>query len=479
MDLKSATKYFLIGLGMFVIAIGIFLYTKYYKGLQPAFAPPPEDVANILPKFREGTSSSTSPFTLEPGFVMEVYATGIDGARDIVIAADNSLWVSSYEANALYHIREVAGTVQVDTIAAFRDKPHGLAFHPVDKNILYVAEETKISRFDITKEAVEPEVIYTLPKGGRHVTRSLLFGANDELYVSIGSSCDVCNEQDERLATVMVMRDDGSYARVYASGLRNAPFLAMHPQTGKIWVTEMGRDNLGDDLPPDEINILTDGAHYGWPYCYGSAEHDADFDPDGRSEVFCGTTQMPEIEIPAHSAPLGLAFMPVGGVAGGKYANDLFVAYHGSWNRSEPTGYKVVRFKNLGDSYGPAVDFITGWLTDEGALGRPVDIVINTVGDMFISDDKAQVIYRIYYAGEDSRDLLPPPREQVPVTHDTAACRVTGCSGEICSDKEEFSSCVYREEFACYRDAVCERQADGNCGFTRTDVLEACIKNAI
>jgi len=176
--------------------------------------------------------------------------------------------------------------------------------------------------------------------------------------------------------------------------------MTVHPKTGKVWATEMGRDLLGDDLPPDEINIIEQGRDYGWPFCFGRNVHDTNFDPSHKRRCSEPESFPSHINVPAHSAPLGLAFFPEG-VWPEEFRNDLLVAYHGSWNRSVPTGYKIVRYRldsegrNLG-----AEDFITGWLTKEGALGRPADIMALPEGrTIFISDDKAGVIYRLYRKG--------------------------------------------------------------------------------
>lgn len=182
--------------------------------------------------------------------------------------------------------------------------------------------------------------------------------------------------------------------------------MAIHPVTGKIWATEMGRDFLGDDLPPDEINIIEESEWYGWPWFYGKNIEDYKFSPYSRP-IFVKEPKPSYIDIPAHSAPLGLAFFPANSQWPEEYWNNLLVAYHGSWNRTDPTGYKIVRYKldTQGNYFGdgstssPQVeDFISGWLKNNGAtLGRPVDILIQPNGSIYISDDKAGVIYRVIY----------------------------------------------------------------------------------
>jgi glucose/arabinose dehydrogenase len=215
--------------------------------------------------------------------------------------------------------------------------------------------------------------------------------SNNELLVSIGSSCNVCHESDPRRAAVYVADLDGKNFRPFATGLRNTVFLATRPADGKIWGTEMGRDFLGDDLPPDEINIIESGKNYGWPTCYGQNIHDTDFDKNTYIRNPCQAPfETPSvIDIPAHHAPLGLAFTENGNV--------LYVSYHGSWNRSSPVGYKVVKYQL--DSDGKLVsvaDFMTGFLQPDGAIiGRPVGILAVSDNEIYLTDDRAGVVYLI------------------------------------------------------------------------------------
>lgn len=253
------------------------------------------------------------------------------------------------------------------------NNPHGLAFF---NNKLYVAEERRIVRYiwdEQNLKASQDKVLFDLPPRGNHFTRSLVFDREGRLYVSIGSTCNVCNERDERYAAVLISDSEGNSPRVFAKGLRNAVFMALNPKTNEVWVTEMGRDFLGDNLPPDEINILKEGKDYGWPNCYGNKIPDTDF----NQFADCSNTEPPIFEIPAHSAPLGLTFDPEG---------NLLVAYHGSWNRSVPTGYKIVKLKVDGNQITAAEDFLT-------TGGRPVDLIFDNSGNLYISDDKAQAVY--------------------------------------------------------------------------------------
>ena len=278
---------------------------------------------------------------------------------------------------------------------------------------LYIAEEHQVVRYMLdpaTGAAIRGEKIIDLPAGGRHTSRTLMF-LDERLLISIGSSCDVCVESNPWRGSIIAVDPDGGNPEIFASGLRNAVFMARHPVDGSVWATEMGRDHLGDNLPPDEINLVEKGKSYGWPLCYGQNIHDAEFDKNTyiRNPCMSPFETPSRIDLPAHSAPLGIAFFPEEGWPEEYWYNAL-VAYHGSWNRTEPTGYKIARYRL--DASGmplkgatrltsqpvpPEDDFITGWLTDEGALGRPVDILIESGGTLYVSDDKAGVIYRITY----------------------------------------------------------------------------------
>ncbi len=318
-----------------------------------------------------------------------------------VLARDGfgNLWVSQTSRGIITRLDIKDGLV-AGQAAVLRNlkNPHGLAFDPQDGVTLYYAEEDKISRLRTYTDA-SPEKIISLPAGGRHFTRTLLFGADDRLYASIGSTCDVCREANPWHGSIIALNRDGSGAKIFAAGLRNSVFLATNYVTGQIWATEMGRDRLGDNLPPDEINIIEENKNYGWPVCYGQNIHDTAFDKNTYIRNPCqAPAETPAfIDLPAHSAPLGLAFVPEEGWPEAFWYN-LLVAYHGSWNRTEPTGYKVVRLKlDSGGRYLGTEDFITGWLAPTGALGRPVDLLAAPGGLLYISDDKAGVIYKVVY----------------------------------------------------------------------------------
>jgi glucose/arabinose dehydrogenase len=402
----------IIGIILAVAGLGAAAYYwQSFRGAGPGILPPPRDIAKDLqktppPALEAYTGFAAMPLKLPPGFAISVFAKNLPGARVLVMDPDDTLLVSLTSQGKVVALPDKNGDGLAEAVVTVLDglnKPHGLAFGPEAKPRLYVAETGRVSAYDYDPDrltATSEQKIADLPPGGRHFTRSLLFlpGPRDRrLLISVGSSCDACEEEDWRYAKILAVDpDDGGDLETFASGLRNSGFMAVHPQSKHVWATEMGRDDLGDNWPPDEINIILEGSHYGWPYCYGKRLHDDKTDPAGAHREFCKNTIPSFIDLPAHSAPLGLAFFPEEWPR--EFRHDLLVAFTGSWNRTEPTGYKVVRYKlDPAGNFIDVEDFITGWLTPTGALGRPVDILIKDDGVIFISDDQAGVVYRVVY----------------------------------------------------------------------------------
>jgi len=330
------------------------------------------------------------------GFKIEVLADNLSGARVVLPDSLGNLWVSQPSQGVVSLVEMDEGKV-TQHYPIFQDlkRPHGLAFDPDDPFLLYIAEEDKISRIRVYSEG-SFEKLVDLPASGNHYTRTIAFGPDGRLYVSIGSTCNVCNESDPRRAKIFSMNKDGSDFKEYASGLRNSVFFTWHPTTGEMWATDMGRDLLGDDTPPDELNIVKEGQHYGWPTCYGANIHDTDFDKNIYIRNPCQEpTEVPSyVDFQAHSAPLGLAFIMDKNWSK-DYRDDLIVAFHGSWNRTVPTGYKLVRVKlDEQGNYQGTEDFISGWLSNGRVYGRPVDVVADR-DKLYVTDDRAGLIYVI------------------------------------------------------------------------------------
>ncbi|MGC2153169.1 MAG: PQQ-dependent sugar dehydrogenase [Terriglobales bacterium] len=354
--------------------------------------------------FGEKTPFNLKQLQLPDGFHIAVFADNIDSARMLAFTPGGVLLVSESGEGRVVALPDPKHTGkaarEVDVLSGLNE-PHGIAFY---QGKLYVAENDKVRRYDwdeATLHATNPVKLADLPTGGGHSTRSILFRGG-KMYISAGSSCNACVEKDPRRATVMEFNPDGSGMKIFAKGLRNAVGLAENPKTDTVWVTVNGRDWLGDDLPPETIYDLgKNGGDAGWPYCYGDRVPDSNFAPSGDNR--CAGVLEPKVQMQAHSAPLGLAFYN-GTMFPPDYRNNIFVAFHGSWNRSVPTGYKIVRIKldDKGQPVGGAQDFITGWLapgeTKHGRwMGRPVGIAFAADGSMYLSDDAGGVIYRITY----------------------------------------------------------------------------------
>lgn len=351
----------------------------------------------------QGQNLTGLPLELPGGFSISTFAKDLPGARVLVFDSFGNGWVSQTSEGTVTNLQVKDGKV-TDQHVIFRNlgRPHGLAFDQQDGTVLYLAEETKLSKVQLYSDG-PVERVADLPNGGRHYTRTIGFGPDGRLYVSVGSTCDVCYERDGRVAKVFSLKPDGGDWREEARGLRNSVFFAWRPETLELWATEMGRDNLGDNLPPDEINVIERGGDFGWPTCFGQNVHDAQFDRNVYIQNPCQGKLVPRVELPAHSAPLGLAFVPKNVGWPESYEGDLLVALHGSWNRSTPVGYRVIRVKL--DSEGRfegTEDFLSGWLEGRsqgrgGALGRPVGLVFGSDGGLYITDDKAGAIYRVWY----------------------------------------------------------------------------------
>jgi glucose/arabinose dehydrogenase len=387
-----------------LILLTIFAWENL-RGIGPAVKQPSHDVSGLINQASANATDADMPLTLAPGFSISIFAKGLGKPRVMALDPDGNLLVSIPSQGRVVALpdRNKSGIAdRIVTVIDGLNRPHGLAFRCAPECKLYIAEENQVNEYSYDSKnlkAVKQRKIADLPAGGFHVTRTLLFlpkPHDDQLLISVGSSCNVCVEKDWRRAKILVVPVGGGVLKPFASGLRNAVFMTMHPKTKQVWVTEMGRDMLGDDLPPDEINIVEQGKDYGWPFCYGKNVRDTDF--ASHEPTVCREPEKTPsaIDIPAHSAPLGLAFFPEHGWPQ-EFHNDLLVSYHGSWNRSVPTGYKVMRYR-LDETGRPrgVEDFITGWLAKDGtASGRPVDILIRPDGSIFISDDKAGVIYRV------------------------------------------------------------------------------------
>ena len=378
----------------------------------PTLAPTPSATAYPTPTATESPLPTATAMptrvippaetiTLPPGFGISVFAQGLSNPRMMTVGPDGQLYVAERGAGRIIRLpdRDADGVADgIEMVAGGLRAPSSIAFY--QDGSLYVGETTRVLRLSEpdgdgvfqTQEVIVDE----LPEGG-HNTRTVLFSADwKHLFVSVGSSCNVCIEADDRRATILRYNPDGSGEEIYAKGLRNAVGIAVRPGTDELWATNNGRDRMGDDLPPETVYVVHQGDDAGWPRCHAARI----IDPDYGSPAACDGAAVPAVEMQAHSAPLGLTFY-IGQQFPEQYSGNLFVAFHGSWNRSIPTGYKVVGIPIENGTPGPVDDFATGWLRLDGSRwGRPVDVRTGSDGSLFVSDDEGGVIYRIFYAGE-------------------------------------------------------------------------------
>jgi glucose/arabinose dehydrogenase len=337
---------------------------------------------------------------LPPGFAISLYAANVPGARSLALGDRGTVFVGTRGEGKVYALSPApdgARAAAVRTLASGLRMPNGVAFRD---GALFVAEIGRILRYDGIESRLEeppPPAVVTeaLPAREQHGWKFVRFGPDGLLYVPVGAPCNVCLEEDARFASIMRMRPDGSGQEVFASGVRNSVGFDWEPVTGVLWFTDNGRDWLGDDLPDDELNRApAAGLHFGFPFCHAGDVPDPEF---GRLRP-CSAFIPPEIGLGAHVAALGMRFYD-GGMFPAAYRGAIFIAEHGSWNRSAPAGYRVVRVRLEGGRAAGAEVFAEGWLQGASAWGRPVDVLVMPDGALLVSDDRAGAVYRISYAG--------------------------------------------------------------------------------
>ncbi len=331
---------------------------------------------------------------LPDGFSIEVLVDNVPNARAMAFGDKGTLFVGSRGEGKLYVVEyRDRKRPRVRTLLEQLNRPSGIAFR---EGALYVAEGHQVLRFDDIEQNLrrlpEPIVIAELPSDRKHGWRYLAFGPDDKLYVPVGARCNVC-EEEEGFAVILRMNPDGSERETFARGVRNTVGFTWHPETGALVFTDNGRDRLGNDVPPCELNMATEpGQHFGFPFCHGGDISDPEFGHLGS----CNDVVPPLQNLGPHVAPLGVKFY-TGVQFPDEYRGDVFIAEHGSWNRDEPIGYRVTRVRMEGDEALSYEVFADGWLQDGTAWGRPVDILLEEDGSMLVSDDVAGAIYRIRY----------------------------------------------------------------------------------
>lgn len=340
---------------------------------------------------------SLGALDLPAGFAIAVFADSLPGVRSLTLGDSGTVFAGTQSEGFVYAVRDTDGDGTADqrfTIDEDLYMPNGVAFRG---GALYVADVSRILRYDGVEAKLsvppEPAVVRSdFPDDGWHGWRYLAFGPDDMLYMTIGVPCNSCIQEDDRFGTIVRMHADGSALEIVARGVRNSVGLAWHPVTGELWFTDNGRDMMGNNEPPDELNRLPSvGAHFGFPYCHGGTIQDGEFS-DRSCDEFVPPVQL----LGPHVASLGLAFY-TGDMFPVEYHGQLFIAEHGSWNRIPPSGYRVSVVR-LDEKGGPMYEpFIDGWLRAGRASGTPVDVLVMPDGSVLVSDDRAGKIYRITY----------------------------------------------------------------------------------
>lgn len=333
---------------------------------------------------------------LKPGFKTELFATGLKNARSMVRTPNGTIFVGTRKAGNVYAVLDKNNDYKADeviTIASGLTMPNGVDFR---KGSLYVAEMSRVIRFDDIEKNLrnppKPVVVNdSFPDKRHHGWKYMRFGPDGWLYVPVGAPCNICLSQDQRFASIMRMKPDGTGLEIFSHGVRNTVGFDWHPDTKELWFTDNGRDWMGDDSPPDELNRAPKkGMHFGYPFCHGGNIPD----PKLAENRKCSEFTPPVQNLGAHVAALGVRFY-TGKMFPKKYHKVIFIAEHGSWNRSTPIGYRITTVfleKNKALKYEV---FAEGWIN--GKWGRPVDLLILPDGSMLVSDDRAGVIYRIHY----------------------------------------------------------------------------------
>lgn len=343
-----------------------------------------------------------SSIKLPPGFSISIYAE-VENARSLATNQEGTIFVGTRDDSKVYAIKDTDGDYKADkkwVLASGLKMPNGVAYK--DGN-LYIAEVSRISKIEGVEKKLnnpgKPVVVYDkYPSEEHHGWKYIAFGPDGKLYVPVGAPCNICESKDPIYASITRMNPDGTGLEVFANGVRNSVGFTWHPETKNIWFTDNGRDMLGDDVPPCELNTATKaGEHFGYPYCHGGTIKDPEF----GDKKPCSSFVKPAQNLGAHVAPLGLKFY-TGNQFPATYKNQILLAEHGSWNRSKKSGYKLSLVKVDGSGSVTGYEtFAQGWLNEgtQKVWGRPVDVLLLPDGSMLVSDDYAGVIYRITYKG--------------------------------------------------------------------------------
>jgi glucose/arabinose dehydrogenase len=391
-------------------------------GVGPVTAGEPGPSHVRRPASRPATPDRVARIRVPVGFRVDVVARDLQNTRMLAVGDDGTLYVTRDRQGDVLALHDDDGDGRAD-----RTAPVATALPSVNGIALrggraYLATPTRVYVADVLPGGALGErrvLAEGLPPGGRHPNRTLAFGPDGMLYVSVGSSCDACVESNPEHAALVRMRPDGTARAVFARGLRNTIGFGWHPTSRQLWGMDHGSDQRGDGVPPEELNSIREGGHYGWPFCFSARALDPVFlgtPPGGASRAeFCRSTCPAALGYTAHAAPMAMVFY-TGAQFPEEYRGDAFVAMHGSWNRDPPSGFEVARVRFRDGSPTGFAPFLSGFLVEDGAaqFGRPVGLAVAHDGSLLLSEDQNGVIYRVSYGPPPSPSPSPPTARPGP-----------------------------------------------------------------
>jgi glucose/arabinose dehydrogenase len=391
-----------------LILIAIFIAASAYITFAQKGHPAKEKTSHIVntafPQPEEFSESKIADLELPQNFKITVAASGLGKPRMMAVDSKGALYVTRRDQGDVLRLADLDNDGMFDDLKTVVSKfkgVHGIAIHD---GYLYLCANRELKRAKIKDDGdLENPVtiIGDLPDGGQHGNRTIAFGPDGMLYITVGSTCNDCNETNKENATILQVSPDGKHRKIFARGLRNTIGIDWHPSTKELWGADNGTDWRGDDLPPDELNKIIEGADYGWPFVFADRQIDSTReDPVGTTkQAYAKTTQPSELTFPAHSAPINLLFLDRAKNLPWDYQDDALVTLHGSWNKEQPDGYKVVRVVFENGKPIAIEDFVKGFLNHDGTkrFGRPAGLAVSAKGTIYISDDANGIIYGVEY----------------------------------------------------------------------------------
>ena len=401
-ELSIMKKYFILTLGCTFLLCTTLLSPVYSQKGLPSEQPFTATVNTLYPQHLDFKESMTSNLVVPAGFKTMVVASGLGKPRIMAVNDDGSIYVTRRDVGDVLLLSDKDGDgtfEELVTVWPHFPDVHGITIHD---GYLYLASSRILKKGKINSGGMISDTVTLLtdlPEGAQHDNRMISFGQDGKLYMTVGSTCNDCGETNKENATMLVMNADGSNRRIFARGLRNTIGFDWHPETKEIWGCDNGTDWRGDEIPPEELNKIEDGGDYGWPWVFGKQEVDPTReDPTGTTKAAYAKNTKPAImTFPAHSAPIDFRF--IGNLPGfpAEYKNDALVAWHGSWNRKNPEGYKIQRIHYENGKPVSVQDFFSGFLSKDGKtrFGRPAGIITTKTGKIYVSDDENGIIYCI------------------------------------------------------------------------------------